>query len=132
MGALTPVPPALGLYRAGTPTFPIQVSPLHAHDLPDHSVSNYPMSRRRSFHTLPLSSTGPPSFGRGKASPFTRRLARFIRPNRVRCSTDWSFTSRCSPPRLTATQLRSITGWKAFCLEWTLTTLFMYAHGRTS
>src|SRR5258708_951008 len=32
------------------------------------------------------------------------------RPNRVRYPTDCTFTSRCSPPRLAATQLRSVTG----------------------
>lgn len=34
------------------------------------------------------------------------------RPNRVRYPTDWTFTSRCSPPRLAATQLRSVTKFK--------------------
>lgn len=31
------------------------------------------------------------------------------RPNRVRHPPDWSFTSRCSPPPLAGTQVRSIT-----------------------
>ena len=39
---------------------------------------------------------------------------RKARPNRVRHPTDWLFTSRCSPPRLTATQLRSVTGRSAY------------------
>src|SRR5207253_10769830 len=33
-------------------------------------------------------------------------------PNRVRHPTDESFTSRCSPPRLLATQLRSVTRFR--------------------
>ena len=38
------------------------------------------------------------------------KLAGIARPNRVRHPTDWSFTSCCSPPRLTATQLPLVTG----------------------
>ena len=48
-----------------------------------------------------------------QASSFPSRLARVHRPNRVHlvpvCRdhvTDWSFSFRCSPPRLAATQLR--------------------------
>jgi hypothetical protein len=37
-----------------------------------------------------------------------------VRPNRVRTPTDRSFTSRCSPPRLAATQLRSVSGRRAY------------------
>ena len=38
------------------------------------------------------------------------------RPGRIEFTivTDWSFTSRCSPPRLAATQLRSVTGRSAY------------------
>ena len=44
------------------------------------------------------------------ASPFPSRLANRVWPNRVRrYPTDRLFTSRCSPPRLAATQLRSVT-----------------------
>ena len=68
---------------------------------------------RDRFDTLPLSFAGfriAPVW----ASPFTRRLA--ARHGRIEftCVTDWSFTSRCFPPRLTATQLRSVTGRRAF------------------
>jgi len=46
-------------------------------------------------------------------SPFLRWLVVSARPNRVRHPADWSFTSRCSPPRITATQLRSVSGpWR--------------------
>jgi hypothetical protein len=43
-----------------------------------------------------------------RASPFTRRLAVLLWPNRVhfRCRLSGSF--RCSPPRLTATQLLQV------------------------
>ena len=61
-----------------------QVSPLHVHGLPDHSVSNHPVAPRRSFDTLPISSTGPPPFRAVQASPFPSRLAGFTRPNQVR------------------------------------------------
>jgi hypothetical protein len=48
-----------------------------------------------------------------QASSLTRRLARPRQPNRVHggnpwvaCVTDWSFSFRCSPPRIAASQLR--------------------------
>ena len=54
------------------------------------------------------------------ASPLTSRLAEPYRPNRVHLDalvstrvTDRSFTSCCSPPRLAATQLQSVTGRRA-------------------
>jgi hypothetical protein len=65
-----------------------------------------------------------------QASPSNRRLAENTRPKRVRYPTDWSFTSCCSPPRLTATQLQSVTGCSAG-QERTCTSLFEYAHRRT-
>ena len=74
----------------------------------DHSVSTHLTVPCRRFDTLPISATGFPLWV--WASPFASRLAGPARPNRVRHPTDWSFTSCCSPPRLTATQLRSVTG----------------------
>src|SRR5208283_1019845 len=41
------------------------------------------------------------------ASPLASRLAASHRPNRVSYRTDWSFTSCCSPPRVTTTQLQA-------------------------
>jgi hypothetical protein len=99
MGALTPVWLSLSA----------QVSLLHVHDLPDHSVSTHPMCFHRRFGTLPLSSMDL-LLPQVQASPFPSRLARHTRPFRVRHPTDWSFTSCCSPPRLAATQLQSVTG----------------------
>ncbi len=87
------------------------------------ALARYPSARQVSrLHTV--------SAGQGFA--LNSQARRDTRPNRVRHPTDWSFTSCCCPPRLTATQLRSVTGWKAFCLEGTLTPLTMHAHRRTS
>ena len=94
-----------------------QVSLLHAHIRPDHSVSTHLALRRRGFITLPISSAALPplpSLRQVKASPFGSRLAGRARPYRVRHPTDWSFTSCCSPPRLTATQLQSVTGRRTY------------------
>jgi len=69
-----------------------------------------PPSRPRDrFCTLPLSVTDF-RIAPVRASPFPSRLA--ARQGRIEftCVADWSFTSRCSPPRLAATQLRSVTG----------------------
>lgn len=69
------------------------------------------------FDTLPFSSRGlsrrdclPP---RVWASPLASRLA--DQPGRIEftCVTDESFTSRCFPPLLAETQLRSVTGRRA-------------------
>ncbi|MCX5873114.1 MAG: hypothetical protein NTY51_07760, partial [Deltaproteobacteria bacterium] len=56
------------------------------------------------------------------ASLLARKLAGNTRPKRVRHPTDWSFTSCCSPPRFTATQLQSVTGCSVY-LERTFTSL---------
>jgi hypothetical protein len=89
-----------------------QVSLLYVLGLPDHSISTHPVCSQRRFITLPLSS---PSFlvSQVQASPFSSRLARHTWPYRVRHPTDWSFTSRCFPPHLAVTQLRSVTGRRA-------------------
>src|SRR5437773_11600503 len=42
------------------------------------------------------------------------RLVGRIRPNRVRHPTDWSTTSDCSPRRLAAAQLSSVSGRRAY------------------
>jgi len=52
-----------------------------------------------------------------QASPVASRLADYIRPKRVRYPTDRSFTSDCFPPCLSATQLSSVTGRRAFARE---------------
>jgi len=64
------------------------------------------------------------------ASPFPSRLAEITRPNQVRYPSDWSFTSCCSPPCLTATQLHSVTGCGTF-LKRTCTSLMVCARRRT-
>jgi hypothetical protein len=48
------------------------------------------------------------------ASPFTSRLALPSGRIEFTCVADWSFTSCCSPPRLTATQLLSVTGRRTY------------------
>ena len=45
------------------------------------------------------------------ASPLASRLATSHRPNRVSYRTDWPFTSCCSPPRVTTTQLQAVTSY---------------------
>ena len=107
MDALTP----------GRVSRPAQVSLLHVHGLGDHSASNHPVSRRRSFRTLPLSPTAlPPSHcvGGSRLRHWLAGSPGVTRPNRVRHPADWSFTSCCFPPRLTATQLQSVTGRRAY------------------
>ena len=94
----------------------------------DHSISNHLTCLHRSFVTL-LSSVDPP-LSRVQTSPITSRLAGHVRPNRVRHPTDWSFTSRCFPPRLTATQFRSVKGLSV-CLKGTCTPLTTHACRRT-
>ena len=90
-----------------------QVSLIHALDLP--------------IPPSPTTSQSPNvAFAR---YPSARRVSRFCgsrfcltpagspiqhRPNRVRYPTDGSFTSCCSPPRLTATQLHSVSGRRAY------------------
>jgi len=119
-----------------------QVSLLHVPNLPDHSVPNHLVSPWRRFVTLRASAQRarlPCSFSaflsgllpsRVWASPVPSRLAESTRPKRVRYPTDWSFTSCCSTPRLTATQLQSVTGCSVG-LERTCTSLIEYARRRT-
>ena len=97
--ALTPALPATpSLSRAGLPV--LRALPSH------HSVSNHPTLPCCRFCML-LSSAGLLSV---EASPFTRRLAGYAWPNRVRHSTDWRFAFGCSPPHLAMAQLRLATG----------------------
>ena len=111
--------PAL-LHRTGLPASRARPS--------DHSISNHLTCPHRSFVTL-LSSVSLP-LSRVQTSPITSRLAGHVRPNRVRHPTDWSFTSRCFPPRLTATQFRSVKGLSV-CLKGTCTPLTTHACRRT-
>ena len=71
-----------------------------------------PHAPHRRFCTLPLSSMGFPRTGLGFAT--VPQARRDMRPNRVRPPADWSLTSGCSPPRLTATQFPSVSGRRAF------------------
>jgi hypothetical protein len=91
-----------------------QVSLIHAHNLPDHSVANHPLPSSDRFDTLPLSVTGfrplPERSGFRHCLAGSSRTAGRITFVILR-------TDR-SPPvaphaRLTATQLRSVTGRRA-------------------
>ncbi len=95
------------------------------------SCRGLPASRHTSLRTiLPPNTPRPPidAFTRypsarwvsphgGKASPLASRLAGYVKPNRVRHPADWSLTSGCSPPRLAATQLPSVSRPESVCLE---------------
>ena len=61
------------------------------------------------FNTLPLSAEGI-RFAPVWVSPIASRLT--VRVGRIEftCVADWTFTSGCSPPRLTATQFPLVTG----------------------
>jgi len=109
---------------------PRQVSLLHAHELPSSPSPTTlapPVAAFARYPSAPLIFR----LRRIKTSPFTSRLIESLWPNRVRYPTGFPFTSGCSPPRLAATQLPSVTSWKAFCLTGTFTLLFMCAHRRT-
>ena len=100
---------------------PTEVSPLHVTRRLRPFCLQSPNAPHRGFHTLPLSSMGLPS--RGQASPLACRLTGLVRPNRVRQTADWSLTSGCSPPRLSATQLPSVSRPESVCLERTCTSI---------
>jgi hypothetical protein len=70
MAALTPAGGRVTRPVNGLP----QVSLLHVHDLPDHSVSNHHTDPRRRFDTLPLSAAGLPPSGGVWTSPLPSRL----------------------------------------------------------
>lgn len=70
---------------------------------PGIALSRYPSARRASLQR---------AFTRRRvwASPLASRLAAASGRIEFTSVTDWSLTSGCSPPRLTATQLPSVTG----------------------
>jgi hypothetical protein len=83
----------------------------------DHSVSNHlrmlRLVRARYPSTGRTEIASPRVFSQRElgASPLASRLASPHRPNRVSYRTDWPFTSCCSPPRVTTTQLQAITSY---------------------
>ena len=106
--------PLFGTFSVHEHRFLLRTGLPDSHARPsDHSVSNHPPCPRHRFRTLPLSATGFLRLPQVWASPQGGRLAAG-RPNRVRYPTDWSFTSCCFPPRLTTTQLQSVTGRRAY------------------
>jgi hypothetical protein len=86
-------------------------------------------ARYPSAHRASLERSIAPS--RVWASPLLGRLATVSGRIEFTCVSDWSFTSSCSPPGLTATQLLSVTGWRTLCPERTCTSRCWYAHRRT-
>ena len=114
MDALTPVRRALRTLTWGNelPTCPGQVSLVHIARPSTHSVTNHPACSNIAC-LLPLQRVKRPCTNYlVHRSGFTlnEEARRTTRPNRVRYPTDCMFTSGCSPPRLTATQLPSATG----------------------
>ena len=89
-----------------------QISLLHVHDLPTIPPPTTPQPPPSLSHATPQLG-GLPGFSTGLGFATSEQARRAAQPNRVRHPTDWSFTSCCSPPRLSATQLQSITGRRA-------------------
>ena len=125
MDALTP----------GRVSRPAQVCLLHVHGLRDHSASNHPVSRRRSFRTLPLSPTAlPPSSQRRrvKASPLAGRLAgsQEAESSSSSCGLAVHLLLLPAPPRGDAVAV----GYRpeSVCPEGTLTPPTVHARRRTS
>ena len=99
---------------------PVWAIPTSRTQTSNRSVSNHPADFLRRFPPCSSArdSATPLLFTRGYLGLWGRsglrlipsRLANHVWPNRVRrYPTDRLFTSRCSPPRLAATQLRSVT-----------------------
>ncbi len=135
MDALTPARGALRTQhkRNEHPPWPGQVSPVHMTRTSLHSVTNHPTRPVIAF-PLPTQRDRLPEPGLRPAVPMPcRGLAnlwqtsclrprpgldftineearRYVRPNRVRFTTDCKFASGCSPPRLATTQLPSAIG----------------------
>ena len=69
------------------------------------------------FLTLPFNRTGFRAFARFWTSPFLRRLVGSCGRIRFAGAADRQFVSRCSPRRLTTTQLRSASGRRTFARD---------------
>jgi len=79
------------------------------------ALSHYPSAQRASATRTPLQTCRPGClFVTVLGFANAREARQKQRPNRVRHPTDQTFTSSCSPPRLTATQLLSVTGRSAY------------------
>ncbi len=105
----------------------------------DHSVSNHhaapriAFARSSAFAASPGAPLAEPSahLPVGLGFAICQQARQTARPNRVRYPTDWSFTSGCSPPPFTRTQLPSITGSNVG-LKRTCTSLTKHNHRRTA
>jgi hypothetical protein len=99
MEALTPVRPALRSLHEHRLSGE-QASLIHVSDLPTPPSPTTPQALDVDFARYP-SSRRVSCLRRSRLHPSPARLADTDRPNRVRYPTDGSFTSCCSPPRLT-------------------------------
>ena len=118
MDALTPARPALRPSPGDEHRLlHAQVSLIHALDLPTlpspTTCAELRLARARYPSADRTEIASPRVFSQRElgASPLHCRLATSHRPNRVSYRTDWSFTPCCSPPRVTTTQLQSITSY---------------------
>ena len=111
-GALTPVQGALRTLRKRNehPPWPEQVSLVNTARTSLHSVTNH-LTRPAVASVLPTQRSRLPETGvSGLDFTLNEEARRYVRPKRVRFTTDCKFTSGCSPPRLAATQLPSAIG----------------------
>src|SRR5208337_3634105 len=107
MGALTPVQGALRTLhkRNEHPPRPEQVSLVNTARTSLHSVTNH-LTRPAVASTLPTQRSRLPEIEvSGLDFTLSEEARRYVRPKRVRFTTDCKFAAGCSPPRLAATQL---------------------------
>ena len=107
MGALTPVQGALRTLhkRNEHPPRPEQVSLVNTARTSLHSVTNH-LTRPAVASMLSTQRSRLPDFGiSGLDFTLHEEARRYVRPKRVRLTTDCKFASGCFPPRLATTQL---------------------------
>ena len=112
MDALTPARLALRTLIRGNEHQPFtgQVSLVHKTRTSLHSVTNHP-AHPAVASMLPTQRNRLPEFeDSGLDFTIGMKARRYVRPKRVRFTTDCRFASGCSPPHLTVTQLPSATG----------------------
>jgi hypothetical protein len=88
-------------------------SPRLTHITSRHSATNHPMTRHSRFSTIPLNAVTTMPFGisglRHQLAGSSHHMAESFS-----LSADCQFSSRCSPPRLLTTQLRSDTDRRSY------------------
>jgi hypothetical protein len=115
----------VGLWLTQPGTHPLlvaaQVSPRHGPHLP--SSPSPITSPPPPIALAPVLSASEFPFITGLGFTFPSEARQSARPNRVCATTDGPFASRCSPPHLAVTQLRSATERKQVILKGTFTSL---------